>query len=154
MQDAAAPRQGPPPAGPTLSIRPWWEPALAVHGHDPLDPYAETHWLPVLGPSAMCALRWATRRLRSAPQGFETDLREFARCLGLGRRLGANSPARRCLERLCYFHLGRIRHCGTGDPGDNPPVLAYAVRTHLPEVPGHLQRKLPRSLRQGATGAR
>ncbi|MCB1271057.1 MAG: hypothetical protein M9942_06980 [Microthrixaceae bacterium] len=141
----------------TLLIRPWWEPELAVQGHDPLGEYAEVFWLPVLGPSALCALRWLCRRLVSAPEGFEVPHREFARSLGLGSRSGANSPSVRCLERLGYFHLVRSLEPGSGpmaSPGGGPasargPVdsRCFGVRTHLPELPRHLERRLPRSMR-------
>lgn len=119
-----------------LVVRPWWEPGLAMAGHDPLGPYVESHWLPVLGPSAVCALRWMTRRLRDAPEGFQVPHGDFARSLGLGRRGGTHSPSVRCLERLGYFQLVR--------PLAAPVGFGYEVRTHVPDLPPHLLRRLPR----------
>lgn len=124
-----------------LSLSAWWDPHLAVTGHDPRGDYAESHWLPVLGPSALLALRWMSRALASHPQGLEVAHRDFARAIGLGDRTGSHAPSVRCLERLCYFDLAR-------SAGATPAGRALAVRTHVPDLPEHLRRRLPRELRR------
>ena len=35
----------------TLTIRPWNDPVIDALGHDPRSRYAETFWLPTLGPT-------------------------------------------------------------------------------------------------------
>ena len=73
--------------------------------------------------------------------GFDLDLSETARSLGLGERMGKNSPFRRALHRLCTFELARSH-----GPG------ALAVRTTVPPLPLRHLSRLPESL-QPATGA-
>ena len=34
----------------TLTIKPWPDPVIDTLGHDPRSRYAETFWLPTLGP--------------------------------------------------------------------------------------------------------
>ncbi len=115
----------------TITVRPWWDPRLAIEGHDVLGGYAEQYWLPVLGPAATLAHRSFVRALRDAPEGFDMDRADLARRLGLGRRSGAHGPTARAVDRLCYFGLAR-----------DGEVLE--VRTHLPSLPPHLHRRLPR----------
>lgn len=123
-----------------LSLSAWWDPHLAITGHDPRGDYAESHWLPVLGPSALTALRWMSRTLSTHPQGLDIAHRDFARAIGLGDRTGSHAPSVRCLDRLSYFDLARF-----GEGG--PTGRALAVRTHVPDLPEHLHRRLPRELR-------
>lgn len=130
---------------PTLSVVPWWDPHLAIVGHDPLGEYAETHWLPVLGPSALLALRWISRELHRNPAGVVVRHRDFAKALGLGARLGSDAPSVRCLDRLCYFELARA----------DPEAKAWrglAVRTHVPTLPQHLHKRLPSRIRSDTGG--
>ena len=118
-----------------LTIRAWWEPELATSGHDPLGPYAETYWLPVLGPAATLSHRVLVRGLRDHPQGYQIRLDDFARGLGLGTAKGRNGPAPWALDRLCYFGLARQRD-------------TLDVRMHVPALAHHLERRLPRSLKE------
>ncbi len=125
---------------PVLEVSPWWDPALAVDGHSPLEQYAEQYWLPILGPAALLALRYGARGFRSHPGGFRVTHSDFARSLGLGNRRGANAPAVRCLDRLAYFGHARIDDTG-------PECTRIQMRTHVPDLPGHLWRRLPKGLR-------
>ena len=117
-----------------LRVAPWWDPTLALHGHDPLGDYAETYWTPVLGPAAIVNLRWANRMFVERSNGFEIRFADFARHVGLGSRRGRNSPAARCIDRLQYFGLATVRS-------------RLLVRTHVPDLPTHLRRRLPADLR-------
>lgn len=119
---------------PYLRFVPWWDPSTALDGHRPSGSYVETFWTPVLGPASVVAIRWANSMFERHPGGFELTLEEFAARIGLGARKGRNSPARRCLQRLDYF--------GLASDGDR-----VAVRTHVPDLPAHLQRRLPPALR-------
>ena len=40
-----------------IRVMPWPDPVLDVIGHDPRSWYAETFWLPTLGPTALLLLR-------------------------------------------------------------------------------------------------
>lgn len=128
-------------SGVVLRLNAWWDPHLAVVGHDPRGDYTESHWLPILGPSALLALRWASSTLRAHPQGLEVKHRDFARAIGLGARSGPDAPSVRCLNRLCYFGLARLDL-------DSSTARVLAVRTHVPALPTHLRQRLPRNLRQ------
>ena len=52
------------PSPPT--IRPWIDPVVDEHGHDPRSTYVEQFWLGVIGPTAT----WIMRRLAA---GFDTE---------------------------------------------------------------------------------
>lgn len=119
-----------------LVVRPWWDPTLAVRGHDPRSPYAERFWLPVVGPSTLLLLRRLARGLEGHPGGFAVDLDETSRALGLGGGTGRNSPVRRTVDRACTFGLARRRDDGS-----------LEVRTHLPDLSARQAARLPPSVR-------
>jgi hypothetical protein len=122
-------------AGGLVRLAPWWDPDLAFNGFVARSDYVERYWLPVLGPSALLALRWSAEMLSAHPEGVSVRLSDLARGLGLGGRGGAAGPGPRALERLVYFGLARER-AGT-----------LMVRTHVPPLPPLLMRRLPQALR-------
>ncbi len=95
----------------------------------------ELYWLGIIGPSTTWLLRRISYGLEFRRDGFDIDLAETARCLGLGERMGRNSPFRRALQRLCTFDLARPH-----GPG------ALAVRTRIPPLPLRHLSRLPDSL--------
>ena len=119
-----------------LHLLPWWESELALAGHLPTDPYVERFWLPVMGPAATLALRRIAADLRRRPTGYSVGVADLARSLGLGRGTGRNAPVARAIDRLGHF--GLARRTGGG----------VMVRTHVPDLPEHLSRRLPRWLRE------
>jgi hypothetical protein len=127
--------------GPTLSsaerlrIIPWLDPIADPHGVHPCSRYVELYWLGVIGPSTTWLLRRLSYGLEVRPDGFDLDLTETARSLGLGERMGKNSPFRRALQRLCTFELARPH-----GPG------GLAVRTRVPPLPLRHLSRLPESL--------
>jgi hypothetical protein len=120
-----------------LTILPWSDPLLDTVGHDPRSLYAETFWLPVLGPTALLLLRHLATRFDDSPRGVELHVAETSRALGVGDRDGSSSPIVRTLGRLEQFELA------CSDP--NSPTIA--VRRHLPPVQRRHLRRLPASLR-------
>jgi hypothetical protein len=88
---------------PSIEIRPWPDPVIDEIGFDPRSGYVERYWLGILGPSATWLVRSLASRLESEPGGFQLDLAESARSLGLGARTGRNSPYMRTLDRICQF---------------------------------------------------
>lgn len=98
---------------PVMSVEPWADPVVDELGHDPRSAYAERFWLPVLGPSTVWFLRRLADRLDDEPDGFELDLVDTARCLGLGMKGGRNAPIMRTVERCCRFGAARL-HGHTG----------------------------------------
>ena len=122
----------------TIRIRPWPDPVVDTLGHDARAPYTERFWLPTLGPTALLLLRHIAYGFDRAPGGFVLDLAETSRCLGLGDRVGRNSPISRSLERIVQFDLA------THDEGE----AALAVRRHVPPINRRHVRRLPPSLQQ------
>ncbi len=64
-------------------------------GHDPDSEYAETYWLPVIGPTALWALRRLTRWLDESPDGYPLAIAPLARELGLGDGAGRSSAPKK-----------------------------------------------------------
>ena len=55
-----------------VRITPWPDPVLDALGHDPRSWYAETFWLPTLGPTALLLLRHLADRFEEQPGGLDT----------------------------------------------------------------------------------
>jgi hypothetical protein len=125
----------------TLRIVPWEDPIADPHGVHPCSRYVELYWLGILGPSTTWLLRRISYGLEVHVDGFDLDLAETARSLGLGDRMGKNSPFRRALHRLSTFELARSH--GTG---------GMAVRTRIPPLPLRHLNRLPESLQQSHRG--
>jgi hypothetical protein len=113
----------------------WPDPVIDRLGYDPRSIYVETFWLGILGPTCTWLMRRLATGLDDDPDGFDLDLAEAARALGLGDRSGRQSPFRRALARCITFQMARR---------EGPTTLA--VRRRIPPMPRrHLQR-LPASL--------
>ncbi|HLG00215.1 MAG TPA: hypothetical protein VI916_07080 [Acidimicrobiia bacterium] len=117
-----------------LRVRPWPDPVIDTLGHDPRSLYAETFWLPTLGPTTFLLLRnLATRfEARADEAPFELPAAATSHALGLGPREGRNSPLFRSLERLVQFDLAFEHANGV-----------FAVRRNLPPVTRRHARRLP-----------
>lgn len=107
----------------TLRIVPWTDPVINALGHDPRSHYVETFWLGILGPSTTWLMRRVAAGLEAAPDGYDLDLAETARSLGLGDRGGRRSPFVRALGRCVQFELAQERGS-----------LELAVRRRLPPL--------------------
>lgn len=129
-------RRPPRPAidpGGKLRVVPWLDPVADPLGFHPCSLYVEQYWLGILGPSTTWLLRRISYGLEAHPDGFVLDLADTAHALGLGDRMGKNSPFRRALHRLTKFELARPY----GPEG-------LAVRTRVPPLPlRHIQRLAP-----------
>jgi hypothetical protein len=120
----------------TLAIRPWPDPVIDQLGHDPRSAYVERFWLGILGPSTTWLLRRVAAGLEAEPAGFDLDLGETARALGLGGE-GRHSPFVRALARCCQFELAL--------PGDDGVL---AVRRKLPPLSRRQLQRLPEALQE------
>jgi hypothetical protein len=118
-----------------LRVVKWLDPIADPHGVHPCSRYVELYWLPAVGPSTTWLLRRVSYGLELSEDGFELDLVDTARSLGLGDRMGKNSPFHRAIRRLATFDLARA-----AGPG------ALAVRTQIPPLPLRHLRRLPQSL--------
>ena len=77
-------------------------------GHDPRSTYVEEYWLGILGPSTVWLLRRFAAGFEYGPEGFDLDLAETARSLGLGDRSGRHSPFVRSINRTIQFGLAQL----------------------------------------------
>src|SRR3954447_22634280 len=118
-----------------LRVTPWNDPVLDVLGHDPRSWYAETFWLPTLGPTALLLMRHLADRFERTPEGIELPVAETAAALGLGSREGNSSPLIRSLARLRQFELACTEDEHT-----------ISVRRSLPPVHRRHVRRLPAPL--------
>ncbi|HEV8065889.1 MAG TPA: hypothetical protein VGP46_13690, partial [Acidimicrobiales bacterium] len=125
--------------GATLFVEPLEDPVVDELGHDPRSSYVELYWLPVLGPSTTWLLRRFAACFDEHPQGFDVEVEELARFLGIGERFGANAPFSRTIKRCVDFQMAEWR----------PKSLA--VRRWLPPLAGRHLRRLPQSLRDRHT---
>jgi len=141
--DRTSSRPPRPPLGASdlLRVVPWADPIADPHGVHPCSRYVELYWLGILGPSTTWLLRRVSYGLEISSDGFDLHLAETARSLGLGDRMGKNSPFRRALARLSTFELARSH--GTG---------GLAVRTRIPPLPLRHLHRLPESLQQSHRG--
>src|SRR5205814_2850739 len=62
-----------------LAVVAWPDPVVERFGHAPRSVYVETYWLPVLGPSATCAMRRLTAWLEVEPEDYDVPLVELSR---------------------------------------------------------------------------
>ena len=115
-----------------VRITPWPDPVLDALGHDPRSWYAETFWLPTLGPTALLLLRHLADRFEEHPGGLTLPVADTAAALGLGPRDGEQSPLVRSLHRLQQFELAHA---------NEPEVIT--VRRTLPPIHRRHVRRLP-----------
>lgn len=121
---------------PTLAVRPWPDPVIDEVGHDPRSLYVERFWLGVLGPTATWLLRRLAAGLEATPAGFDLDLVEAARELGLGNHSGQGSPFVRSIQRCCRFGAAELADIST-----------LRVRRKLPPLTRVQVERLPDGLR-------
>jgi hypothetical protein len=121
-----------------LRVHPWDDPVVDPHGMDVRSGYVERFWLPVLGPSAVLALRLLADRLDRSPTGVTVDLDEAARSLGVGGPGSRHAPLRRALDRCVRFGLARPRGHGALDVRRSVGMLP---QRHLARLPTALQEE-------------
>lgn len=92
-----------------LRIEAWPDHVTAEFGHDARSAYVERFWLSIIGPSALWLLRTFAYGFDHAPDGYQLDVHNVARALGLGDRIGRHSPVQRAVDRLCHFELAHVR---------------------------------------------
>jgi hypothetical protein len=122
----------------TLTIVPWADPLIDTLGYDPRSLYAETFWLPTLGPTSLLLLRHLANRFDQSPQGVELQVADASLALGVGNRNGTSSPIVRTLARLEQFDLA------VADP--RSPTIA--VRRNVPPLHERHLRRLPADVQQ------
>lgn len=114
-----------------LRVVPWVDPLVDALGHPARSAYVEVFWLGTLGPTAT----WLVRRLDAGfdehPDGYDIDLGDTARCLGLTFTPHASNPFTKAIHRCVLFGLARFVHDG------------LAVRRTVPPLPQRHLARLP-----------
>lgn len=118
-----------------LHIVRWEDPVLDAIGHDPRSAYVEQFWLSLLGPSTTFLIRRLAAGLEERPDGFDLDLEQTAKAIGLGLRGGRSGPFFRALARTGQFHITKA--AGAGE---------LAARTRLQTLTRHQVERLPEHL--------
>lgn len=126
-------------------VRRWNDPLVEQLGFPVRDPYLETVWLPVVGPSVCCTMRLLGAWVTASPTGVDVNLCELAEALGLGQRLDSkHAPIRRTLTRMIRFGLadwtGTALHIRT--------VVPPVAQRHLDRLSPRLQRLHDQLIRQ------
>lgn len=129
---------------PTLEIESWNDPVIDDVGHDPRSDYANSFWLPILGPSAMAVARKLMEHIERHADGTELVVADLARTVGLAGRLYDGTPGRnsRIVATLLRLHqFGLAHHHARGErPG------LYRVRVAWPPLTMRQAERLPRSV--------
>lgn len=89
----------------TIRVIPWPDATIDRVGFGAHSAYVEWCWLPRIGPSGTWAYRRLVSGFETSPEGYDVDLVELARSLGLGTGVSRNAPVSRTLARLCAFGL-------------------------------------------------
>lgn len=131
----------------TLLVMPWPEPEPEASGHDARSRYAEMFVLPILGPTGTWLLRRLADGLDVFPEGYELDLVQTARALGLSYLPGRIGPFTRALERCVMFGYAAPVPYGLAV---RRRVSTLATR-QLERLPEHLRRLHDDELRRAAT---
>jgi len=117
----------------------------------------EDYWLGILGPSTVWLLRRLAAGFEYSPEGFDLDLAETARSLGLGDRSGRHSPLSAAstgpsssawhscqAPRSCPCADGSLRSIGPGCAGcpryAGPPRRWQEQQVQLPADEHQLRR--------------
>jgi hypothetical protein len=116
-------------------IRPWIDPAVDNHGHDPRSRYVEMFWLGVIGPTATWLVRRLAAGLDQSPDGYELDLVATAKAMGLSYSAGRSSPFSKALERCVMFGLAHTIERGLAIRRRFPPVS----HRHIKRMPDDVQ---------------
>ncbi len=119
----------------------WDDPVVRRIGYPHDHPYIETHWLPVLGPTATWMLRRLAAQVIAHPSGLRLDAAVLATALGVPRGGGRRGAFGRGLQRCVMFGVVRMER------GGEVPLLA--VRTHIPPLSRRQQERLTAVLAYG-----
>lgn len=91
-----------------LHVRPWPDGTVDELGFDPRSSYVEDFWLSILGPSTVWLLRRFAAGFDYSPAGFDLDLAETARSIGISDRSNRHAPFLRALNRTLQFGFARL----------------------------------------------
>lgn len=106
----------------------------APNGESLWSDYAETWWLPTVGPSALWAARRLWRWAGSPTHPVDVKVPVLAEALGLGAGHGPNSAVVRTVTRVVSFGLARLVDDQLHVPDTVPVLPERFVRRLSPEL--------------------
>jgi len=118
-----------------LHVSPWRDEVVDSTGFDPRSSYVEDFWLGILGPSTVWLLRRFAAGFDYSPEGFDLDLAETARSIGISDRSNRHAPFLRAINRTVRFGMARL---------NGPDQIA--VRRRLPALTRRQLRQLSPAL--------
>ena len=118
----------------SVRITPWVDPVVDRRGHDPRSAYVEQFWLSVLGPTATWLLRRLVAGFDHQPDGYDLDVGDTARALGLSVAKGMASPFAKALQRCAMFGVV------------NRLTESWVVRRRVPPISQRHLLRLPPTL--------
>lgn len=118
----------------SIEVIPLRNAILEALGHHPASDFGEQFWLPIVGPSTLCAHRRLTAGFDTGVRRYQLDIAAFAAEIGLGARVGRNAPVIRTLTRLVDFHLAEVVDGRLGVQTTLPPL----TRRQAARLPAHL----------------
>lgn len=124
---------------PVMIVLPWHDPVVERIGHRADSAYVELFWLGILGPTATWLLRRLNAGLDEHPDGYEVDLPDTARSLGIAYSALPTNPFTRAVQRCVMFGLAQ----SLGTSGTTLAVRRYVPplsRRHLARLPLPLQQ--------------
>lgn len=120
-----------------LHVRPWPDEVLDKYGVDPRSSYVEDFWLGILGPSTVWLLRRFAAGFDYSPEGFDLDLAETAKSIGLSDKSNRHSPFLRAVNRTLQFGMAQL--LGADE---------LLVRRRLPQLSRRHVRRLSPALQE------
>ncbi|HZQ26315.1 MAG TPA: hypothetical protein VFA94_01340 [Acidimicrobiales bacterium] len=119
-----------------VRFEPWPDPEVEALGYHVRDPYVESCWTWILGPTSLLLLRAVATEFAVENGPFVVDLGEVAQRLGVGTGTGRHSVIRRTLGRLERYKFAVELPEG------------FAVRQHARPLPERLWKRAPASVRE------
>ena len=135
-------------AHPAAEVRPWHDPVIQQCGFDARHSYVEQFWLPILGPSAVLALRRLADWLDRHPAGVQIDLVEFGSSLGDRHRHRPSHPDQPDPRPPHRLRHGPHHRRPRGGPHDGAAGAATAASPAAPVVAGRAHRSRTELSRQ------
>lgn len=126
-----------PPQVEVVVIEALHDAVLEAAGHHVSTLYAETFWLPVIGPTALWLLRLAARHTTDGPWTVDTEALGRSLGVGGGRHFGKASQLHRTFDRLKQFNCA-----------DGGWTSTWRLATHVPPLTRGRIARLPESLQR------
>lgn len=125
-----------------IRVEAFSDPVCEELGFDPRRVYFELCYVPIIGPSSAWLVRRLVAGLEARPEGYDLELGQLARDLGLGDGTGRNAPVRHTLDRVARFGLARWSGADTYQVRRKVPPLNARQLARLGPLPAAAHRRI------------